>query len=65
MLVLGAVVTGALTAVSKGSVPNPGVVAGYLLIVVAAAAIAGWTLHVAQRGASGIGDRQAAGAGTD
>ena len=65
VLVLGAVVTGALTAVSKGSVPNPGVVAGYVLIVVAAAAIAGWTLRVARRGSSAIGERQAAGAGAD
>ena len=39
VLVLGAVVTGALTAVSKGAAPSPTVVVGYLLIVAAAALI--------------------------
>jgi drug/metabolite transporter (DMT)-like permease len=39
VLVLGAVVTGALTAVSKGAVPSATAVVGYLLIVAAAALI--------------------------
>ena len=40
VLVLGAVVTGALTSATKGSAPSPTVVAGYLLILVAAVAVA-------------------------
>lgn len=49
VLVLGAVVTGALTAVSKGAAPNPAVVGGYVLIVVAAGAIAAWSIRSARR----------------
>ena len=48
VLVLGAVVTGALTAVSKGAAPNPAVVGGYILIVVAAGAIAAWSIRSAR-----------------
>lgn len=55
VLVLGAVVTGALTAVSKGAAPNPAVVGGYILIVVAAGAIAAWSIRSA-RTASGAPD---------
>ena len=49
VLVLGAVVTGALTAVSKGAAPDPAVVGGYVLIVVAAGAIAAWSIRSARR----------------
>jgi drug/metabolite transporter (DMT)-like permease len=49
VLVLGAVVTGTLTAVSKGAPPNPAIVGGYVLIVVAAGAIAAWSIRVADR----------------
>ncbi len=49
VLVLGAVVTGALTAASKGAVPSPTVVVGYVLIVAASAAIAAWSIHLARR----------------
>jgi drug/metabolite transporter (DMT)-like permease len=40
VLVVGAVITGALTAVSKGASPSPSVVGGYVLIVVATVVIA-------------------------
>ncbi len=53
VLVLGAVVTGALTAVTKGSAPSPTVVAGYLLILLAATAI----VVVSRRAARGVADR--------
>jgi drug/metabolite transporter (DMT)-like permease len=49
VLVLGAVVTGTLTAVSKGATPNPAVVGGYVLIVVAAGSIAAWSIRSAGR----------------
>jgi drug/metabolite transporter (DMT)-like permease len=49
VLVLGAVVTGALTAVSKGAAPDPAVVGGYVVIVVAAGAIAAWSIRSARR----------------
>jgi drug/metabolite transporter (DMT)-like permease len=49
VLVLGAVVTGALTAVSKGAPPSPSIVGGYLLIVAAAGIIAGWSVWAARR----------------
>jgi drug/metabolite transporter (DMT)-like permease len=39
VLVLGAVVTGVLTAVTKGTVPSPVVVGGYILIVCATVAL--------------------------
>lgn len=51
VLVLGAVVTGALTALSKGSVPSVPVVAGYALIVAGAVAICVWTRAAARRAA--------------
>jgi drug/metabolite transporter (DMT)-like permease len=49
VLVLGAVVTGALTAVSKGAPPSPAVVGGYLLIVAAAGLIAVWSIRAGRR----------------
>lgn len=49
VLVLGAVVTGALTSATKGTVPDAGVVAGYVLIVGAAAALAAWSIAAARR----------------
>ncbi|HEX5825674.1 MAG TPA: DMT family transporter [Candidatus Limnocylindrales bacterium] len=65
VLVLGAVVTGALTAVSKGAAPNPTVIVGYLLIVAAAALIAASSVRAAGRlTASGSG-RAALGATAD
>ena len=45
VLVLGAVATGALTAVSKGAAPSPAVVGGYVLIVAAATFVAGWSVR--------------------
>jgi drug/metabolite transporter (DMT)-like permease len=47
VLVFGAVVTGALTAVSKGAAPNPSVIVGYLLVVAAAALIVASSLRAA------------------
>jgi drug/metabolite transporter (DMT)-like permease len=47
VLVFGAVVTGALTAVSKGAAPNPSVIVGYLLIVAAAGLIAASSVRAA------------------
>jgi drug/metabolite transporter (DMT)-like permease len=56
VLVLGAVVTGALTAVSNGAAPSATVVVGYLLIVAAAALIvASSTLAMRNLAASGAG----------
>jgi drug/metabolite transporter (DMT)-like permease len=49
VLVLGAVVTGALTAISKGAPPSPAVVGGYILIVVASGLIAAWSLRAGRR----------------
>jgi hypothetical protein len=49
VLVLGAVVTGALTTATKGTVPSPSVVAGYVLIVAAATVIVLWTRAAARR----------------
>jgi drug/metabolite transporter (DMT)-like permease len=49
VLVLGAVVTGLLTSATKGTVPDAGVVAGYILIVAAAAALAAWTITATRR----------------
>jgi drug/metabolite transporter (DMT)-like permease len=48
VLVLGAVVTGALTAVSRGAAPNATVVVGYLLIVAAAALIVASSSYAAR-----------------
>ncbi|HEV8282059.1 MAG TPA: DMT family transporter [Candidatus Limnocylindrales bacterium] len=49
VLVLGAVMTGALTAVTKGAVPSATVVGGYVLIVYAAAALIAWSIRSARR----------------
>jgi drug/metabolite transporter (DMT)-like permease len=62
VLVLGAVVTGALTAASKGTAPSPTIVAGYVLIVVAASLIAAWTVRSARHASetrlmASVGDR--------
>jgi drug/metabolite transporter (DMT)-like permease len=57
VLVLGAVITGALTAVSKGSAPSATVVGGYLLIVAAAALIVASTARVTRRIAPSLRDR--------
>lgn len=62
VLVLGAVVTGALTAASKGTAPSPTIVAGYVLIVAAASLIAVWTVRSARhasetRSMASAGDR--------
>jgi drug/metabolite transporter (DMT)-like permease len=51
VLVVGAVVTGALTAVTKGTVPGPSVVLGYVLIIAAATAIVLATRAAARRAA--------------
>jgi UPF0716 family protein affecting phage T7 exclusion len=40
VLVVAAVVTGVLTALSKGTTPDPRVVAGYLVVIAGAALIA-------------------------
>ena len=52
VLVIGAVVTGTLTAVTKGAAPAPTVVGGYVLIVGAALALAGWSLRATRRAAA-------------
>ena len=44
VLVVGAVVTGVLSGLSKGALPAPEVVGGYAMIVVAATTLAGWCL---------------------
>lgn len=49
VLVLGAVVTGALTAVTKGTVPSPIVVGGYVLILGATATLGLSALHAGRR----------------
>ena len=49
VLVLGAVVTGILSAVTRGAAPSPTVAGGYLLIVVAAAVIAVWSRRAARQ----------------
>jgi drug/metabolite transporter (DMT)-like permease len=48
VLVVGAVVTGALNAINKGTAPDPAAVGGYLLIVGAAGLIAGWAIRSAR-----------------
>jgi drug/metabolite transporter (DMT)-like permease len=55
VLVLGAVVTGALTAATRGTAPSPGVVAGYVLIVAAAMLMVVWTRAAAHRIATASG----------
>jgi drug/metabolite transporter (DMT)-like permease len=47
VLVLGAVATGVLTAVTKGAVPSATVVGGYVLILGAAAALIAWSIRFA------------------
>ncbi len=49
VLVLGAVVTGGLTAATKGAVPNVTVLGGYVLIVCAATALIAWSVRSARR----------------
>jgi drug/metabolite transporter (DMT)-like permease len=51
VLVVGAVITGGLTSVSRGAAPSATVVAGYLLIVAAVAAIA-WLWLRGRQGAA-------------
>jgi drug/metabolite transporter (DMT)-like permease len=51
VLVVGAVVTGVLTSVTKGSSPDPTVVAGYVLIVAAVGSLVAWTIVAARRSA--------------
>jgi drug/metabolite transporter (DMT)-like permease len=53
VLVLGAVVTGTLSAVSKGAAPSATVVTGYVLIVAAAGLIVAWSARSARTAASG------------
>jgi drug/metabolite transporter (DMT)-like permease len=48
VLVLGAVVTGALTALAKGSPPGPSIIGGYLMMVAAAGLIVAWSLRAAR-----------------
>ena len=48
ILVLGAVVTGALNAVSRGAAPSPAVVGGYILIVTSVALIVTWSVRSAR-----------------
>ena len=52
VLVVGAVVTGALNAVAAGSAPSPTVVGGYGLIVAAAGLLGWWSIRTARRGRS-------------
>jgi drug/metabolite transporter (DMT)-like permease len=59
VLVLGAVVTGALTAISKGAPPSPTIVGGYILMIAAAGIIAAWSVRAA-RLLSDSGSRPAA-----
>jgi drug/metabolite transporter (DMT)-like permease len=59
VLVLGAVVTGALTAISKGAPPSPTIVGGYILMITAAGIIAAWSVRAA-RLLSDSGSRPAA-----
>jgi drug/metabolite transporter (DMT)-like permease len=49
VLVLGAVITGVLSAIAKGVAPSPLVVGGYVLIVVAGGFLALWTVRTARR----------------
>jgi drug/metabolite transporter (DMT)-like permease len=65
VLVLGAVVTGGLTAASKGAAPNTTVVIGYLLIVAAAALIAASALRAASSLRESGSGRAALGATAD
>jgi drug/metabolite transporter (DMT)-like permease len=55
VLVLGAVVTGALTAATRGTAPSPNVVAGYVLIVAAATLVVVWARAAARRVATASG----------
>jgi hypothetical protein len=53
------VVTGALTAISKGAPPSPTIVGGYILMIAAAGIIAAWSVRAA-RLLSDSGSRPAA-----
>ena len=55
VLVLGAVVTGGLSAATGGSAPSPTVVAGYGLIVVASALVIAWARTAVQGVAASVG----------
>ncbi len=55
VLVLGAVVTGTLTAIANGAAPSFGVVGGYVLIIAAAGAIAAWSIRTARPGSDPLG----------
>ena len=55
VLVLGAVVTGGLTAATGGTAPSPTVVAGYGLIVVASALVIAWARTAAGDVAASVG----------
>ena len=55
VLVLGAVVTGMISTVSKGAAPSPTVVAGYVLIVAAAALVVAWSVRSARTAPAGSG----------
>ena len=46
VLVVGAVITGALSAISKGALPAPEAVGGYILITAAAVALTMWSLRL-------------------
>jgi drug/metabolite transporter (DMT)-like permease len=62
VLVLGAVVTGALTTLSRGAAPSPFVVGGYVLITVAAFVLAAWAIRTARRlGSARLAVERAAG----
>jgi drug/metabolite transporter (DMT)-like permease len=49
VLVLGAVVTGALTTISAGAPPSPTIIGGYILIVAAAGMLAAWSVRAARQ----------------
>ena len=54
VLVLGAVATGGLAAMTSGSAPSPAVVAGYLTIVGAAAMLVAVTRAAARRAGASV-----------
>jgi len=54
VLVVGVVATGALNALTRGTAPSSTVVAGYLLIVAAAALIIAWSRSAARRVAGAL-----------
>ena len=48
VLVVGAVVTGILSSIAKGTAPSPTVVGGYVLIVLAAGLLGWWSIRIAR-----------------